>query len=108
MRDLGGATLLRCIPRTGRTNQIRVHLDSIGHPVVGDKLYGKTDEEFLEFIRHVKAGGDPGYAGHAEVPRHFLHAAKLSFDHPVTGSRVTFEAPMPADMRDWIEGHPAD
>jgi len=105
VRELRDATLLRCIPATGRTNQIRVHLESAGHPVVGDKLYGKTDEEFLAFIRHVKAGGDPVYAGRAEVPRHLLHASKLSFDHPVTGARLTFEAPMPEDMQSYVESN---
>jgi RluA family pseudouridine synthase len=104
-RDLAGATLLRCLPRTGRTNQIRVHLASIGHPVVGDKLYGRTDEEFLEFVRYVKAGGDPGFPGHAETPRHLLHASRLAFDHPGTGKRVAFEAPVPDDMREYMEGH---
>jgi 23S rRNA pseudouridine1911/1915/1917 synthase len=103
VRELDGATLLRCLPETGRTNQIRVHLASVGHPVVGDKLYGRTDEEFLEFIRYVKAGGDPAYPGHAEVPRHLLHAFRLSFDHPVTGERVTFQAEMPGDMRGYID-----
>jgi RluA family pseudouridine synthase len=103
IKDLDGFTLLRCIPKTGRTNQIRVHLDSIGHPIVGDKLYGRTDEQFLEFIRHVKSGGDPAFSGHLETPRHFLHAGKLCFVHPITGNRVTFQAELPLDMREFIE-----
>jgi 23S rRNA pseudouridine1911/1915/1917 synthase len=94
---------LRCVPRTGRTNQIRVHLDSTGHPLVGDKLYGRTDGEFLEYIRHVKSGGDPAWAGHSEVPRHLLHASKLAFAHPVTGAVARFESPMPQDMKSFIE-----
>jgi len=102
---LTDATLVRCLPRTGRTNQIRVHLAHIGHPVVGDKLYGKTDEEFLAFVRHVRAGGDPGFPGRAETPRHLLHASRLAFDHPETGRRSIFEAPMPDDMREYIERH---
>jgi RluA family pseudouridine synthase len=100
---LQGYTHLRCLPKTGRTNQIRVHLDSIGHPVVGDKLYGRTDAEFLAFIRHVKAGGDPAWKGVLESDRQLLHAAKLSFAHPITGQKVAFQAPLPDDMRNFIK-----
>ncbi|SRR5579871_4489290 len=103
--DLKEYTHLRCFPKTGRTNQIRVHLDSIGHPIVGDKLYGRTDEEFLQFIRHVKSGGDPSWKGHLETPRHLLHAGKLAFAHPITGQKVEFAAPLPSDMKDFIQTH---
>jgi RluA family pseudouridine synthase len=103
LEDLREATVLRCIPKTGRTNQIRVHLDSIGHPLVGDKLYGRSDDEFLAFVRHVKSGGDPAWAGHLETPRHLLHASKLSFAHPETGEKIFFEAEMPEDMRRYLE-----
>ncbi len=102
-RDLKDAMLLRCLPKTGRTNQIRVHLASIGHPVIGDKLYGRTDEEFLAFIAHVKAGGDPAGAAVDGAARHLLHAEKLEFDHPVTGLRVSFTAPPPMDFTRWID-----
>ena len=105
IQDLKNGTLLRCVPKTGRTNQIRVHLDSTGHPLVGDKLYGRTDEEFLAFISHVKAGGDPAYPGQMEVPRHLLHACKLTFDHPVTNKRISFEAPLPPDFQKFIQTH---
>jgi RluA family pseudouridine synthase len=97
------ATLLRCIPKTGRTNQIRVHLDSIGHSLIGDKLYGRTDDEFLEFIRHVKTGGDPSWPGHLETSRHMLHAARIIFQHPETGKMVTFEAPPPEDFNEYLK-----
>jgi 23S rRNA pseudouridine1911/1915/1917 synthase len=103
LKVLKDATLLKCIPKTGRTNQIRVHLDSIGHPILGDKLYGRTDGEYLEFIRHVKAGGDPAFPGHSEVPRHLLHASKLAFAHPETGTLLEFEAPLPPDMKGYIQ-----
>ena len=105
VRLLAGATLLRCVPRTGRTNQIRVHLASIGHGVVGDKLYGRTDAEFLEFVEFVKAGGDPSFDGRVGTPRQLLHASRLAFDHPVTRMRVSFEAPMPADMAGYVEAN---
>ncbi len=97
-----GATLLRCVPATGRTNQIRVHLDHAGHPLVGDKLYGRTDAQFLEFVRRARQGlFEP--LPWMEAPRHLLHAAGLSFDHPVTKKRVSFECPMPDDMREYLE-----
>ena len=68
-----GRTLLLVRPRTGRTHQIRVHFTYIGHPVLGDRLYG----------------GPRG-------PRLLLHAWRLSIAHPATGERLTFEAPPPA------------
>ena len=103
VRELPDATLVRCLPKTGRTNQIRVHLAHIGHPVIGDKLYGKTDPEFLEFIHHVKAGGDPAFAGSAETARQMLHASKLTFNHPDSGERVSFSDPLPDDMQKYID-----
>jgi RluA family pseudouridine synthase len=97
------STLLRCVPKTGRTSQIRVHLDSIGHPLIGDKLYGRSDEEFLDYVRHVKAGGDPAWAGRLETPRHMLHAWRLGFQHPVTGQKMLFEAPIPDDFQKYLD-----
>lgn len=72
-----GVTLLEVRPRTGRTHQIRAHLASIGHPLVGDALYG---------------GRSP------LLSRHFLHAARLEVDHPRTGERLALESPLPADL----------
>lgn len=73
-------SLVECQLETGRTHQIRVHLDSIGHPVVGDSTYG-------------------GARSSLSCPRPMLHAAKLSFVHPTSGETMTFEAPVPADMQ---------
>ena len=94
--------LLACNPLTGRTNQIRVHLEELGLPLAGDKLYGRTDDQYMEFVAHVKAGGDQGMVGKIEHPRHLLHAWKLSLRHPVTGERMTWEAPMPKDMEEFV------
>lgn len=101
--QLKGYVLLACNPLTGRTNQIRVHLEALGLPLAGDKLYGRTDEEYLAFIAHVKAGGDQGMAGKIEHPRHLLHAWKLGLRHPVTGERMLWEAAMPKDMEVFVE-----
>jgi 23S rRNA pseudouridine1911/1915/1917 synthase len=76
-------TLLRCRLETGRTHQIRVHLASIGHPVVGDDRYGSR-----------RPGWSPLPPG-----RPFLHAAELSFDHPKTGDRMRFTSELPDDLQ---------
>ncbi len=95
-------TLVRCLPKTGRTNQIRVHLDFAGFPVLGDRLYGQTDAEFLNFVKTAKEGKNlPPTPGGA--PRLMLHAHKLSFSHPITGKKISFESPMPLDMRAFMD-----
>jgi 23S rRNA pseudouridine1911/1915/1917 synthase len=78
----GIATLVRCTLETGRTHQIRVHLAAMGHPLVGDPAYG---------TRRVSPGLPP-------FARQALHAARLALTHPVSGERVTWEAPLPADF----------
>jgi 23S rRNA pseudouridine1911/1915/1917 synthase len=86
------AALVECRLETGRTHQIRVHMAHIGHGLIGDATYGgrrKLSE---------KAVGAEVAAAAAAFPRQALHAASLGFDHPVTGERLVFEAPLPADM----------
>ncbi len=73
-----GYSLVEARPKTGRTHQIRVHLTAIGHPIVGDKFYGKPSKL---------------------VPRQFLHATRINFTHPQTGERIEFEAPLQADLQ---------
>ncbi len=82
-----GVTLVRVAIATGRTHQIRVHLQSIGHPVVGDATYGGVRRHLPADLRVV-----------ASLERPFLHAARLAFRHPADGSPLTFEAPLPADL----------
>lgn len=74
----GGCSLLACVPRTGRTHQIRVHMAYIGHPLAGDTLYG----------------GDKKY-----IVRHALHCTVLRFPHPMTGALQRVQSPLPPDMQ---------
>jgi 23S rRNA pseudouridine1911/1915/1917 synthase len=92
----GGLTLLAVFPETGRTHQIRVHLASIGLPVVGDQVYGK--------LRGKGGMADPRLRKALEVlKRQALHAAVLGFLHPRNQKYVEFSSPMPADMVEAIE-----
>jgi 23S rRNA pseudouridine1911/1915/1917 synthase len=69
--------LVRAIPKTGRTHQIRVHLASLGHPVVGDKIYGPNEKLYLEFI---ETGWTPNLERQLLLPRHALHSSKLAIE----------------------------
>jgi 23S rRNA pseudouridine1911/1915/1917 synthase len=85
-----GVSLLEMDLATGRTHQIRVHLKSLGHPLVGDPLYGEA---------RWKALPRPVQALLRDFPRPALHAWRLAFRHPVTGERLAFEAPVPEELR---------
>ncbi|MCR9246769.1 MAG: RluA family pseudouridine synthase [bacterium] len=95
-------TMVTCIPETGRTHQIRAHLEAAGHALLGDPLYGRPDADYLAFVARVKAGGDARDRPPGEPRRQLLHAAELAFDHPTTGQRVTFAADLPAEFREWL------
>jgi 23S rRNA pseudouridine1911/1915/1917 synthase len=86
LRRFDGFTLLEVRIGTGRTHQIRVHLSSIGHPVVGDRLYGAP----------AKIVGEPTLA------RYFLHAHRITFHQPSTGEPVTVESPLTPDLEAWL------
>lgn len=88
-----GYTLFRLFPHTGRTHQLRIHLRYLGHPIVADNPYGGgralTDDE-------ARGATTPG--GLTLIRRQALHARRLEFDHPHSGERVAYEAPLPTDM----------
>lgn len=88
------AELLRLELHTGRTHQIRVHLEHVGHPIVGDPVYAGGG------ARRISGAGRPlADALEQATPRQALHAASLAFRHPMTGERLAFESEWPADLR---------
>lgn len=88
--EVGDFSLVEVHIKTGRTHQIRVHLAAIGHPVVGDDVYG--ERRYAQFVRKY---GKPG--------RYFLHAAELRFVHPRTGELLQFRSPLPEDLTSLLE-----
>lgn len=93
-----GISLLRLQAHTGRLHQLRVHLAHIGHPVIGDKIYGPDPNLYLKFIAE---GWTEEHQRVLGLPRHALHAHELRF--PWNGEELTFLAPPPEDMREFAE-----
>jgi len=100
IEDLGYVSLVECKLETGRTHQIRVHFSYIKHPLFNDEEYGgekilrgTTFAKYQQFVRNC----------FAILPRQALHAKSLSFDHPVTGKRLSFDSELPDDMKELIE-----
>ncbi len=91
----GHFSLLEARPITGRTHQLRVHLEHLGFPIVGDKLYSGDDETFLHFYEN---GWDEHLAKRVLLPRQALHAFRLELTHPETGKKMEFEDPLPEDL----------
>lgn len=91
-------SLLCCTPTTGRTHQIRVHLEHAGHPLLGDKLYGRSDAEYLDFVARAKATGDARQTVAAGPQRQLLHAHRIEFCDPNRQTLVSFTAPWPDDF----------
>ncbi|MCA3012215.1 MAG: RluA family pseudouridine synthase [Myxococcaceae bacterium] len=93
-------SLLRAFPRTGRQHQIRVHAREAGFPLVGDKMYGPDPGYFDRFSRREL---EPEAWARLRLDRHALHAARLSLRHPGTREVVSFDAPLPADLRAFMQ-----
>lgn len=90
-----GFTFLRLCPQTGRTHQLRVHLHHLGHPIVADRLYeGHRSLMMSDLVENL-----PPEQDEALITRQALHALRLCFNHPVTGQRMEFEAPLPDDFQ---------
>ncbi|APZ97243.1 pseudouridine synthase [Sphingopyxis sp. QXT-31] len=91
IEPLTGATLIECRLETGRTHQVRVHMTHIGHPLVGDPVYGRAKKPLSDVLKTL------GFA------RQALHAAHLGFIHPVSGNAIALDSEIPADMRQLID-----
>jgi 23S rRNA pseudouridine1911/1915/1917 synthase len=87
-----GVTLIHVAIATGRTHQIRVHLSAIGHPIVGDAVYGGIRRRVPGDLRPLLA-----------LDRPFLHAGRLVFHHPADRRKMEFEAPLPADLQSILD-----
>lgn len=94
----GKFTLLEVKIDTGRTHQIRVHLSSLGHPVVGDTLYGAASE-----LHPARGRAKPGTPGTISLPRNFLHAAELELQHPRSGAKIAMSSPLPQELQTFLE-----
>jgi 23S rRNA pseudouridine1911/1915/1917 synthase len=86
LEALGQASLVECRLETGRTHQVRVHMSSIGHPLLGDPVYGRNPQRLRPILTQL------------HFARQALHAAELGFIHPVTGAEQNFVSALPADM----------
>jgi 23S rRNA pseudouridine1911/1915/1917 synthase len=96
---LGPFSIVRCFPRSGRTHQIRVHLRHLGHPIVADRLYGRRRAVYLSDL----TGAEHPPEEEPLIDRQALHARRLTIYHPGLEKQVTFEAPIPEDMRRLVD-----
>jgi 23S rRNA pseudouridine1911/1915/1917 synthase len=90
LEKLNNATLVEAVLHTGRTHQVRVHFQFLGHPLVGDSTYGQRQNRRLTELTGCKA------------PRQMLHARELTFTHPRSAARLTFQAPWPKDFKETL------
>jgi len=100
LERFGEFAVVEARPETGRTNQIRVHLEARGYPIVGDKTYGLPARLLRKMVA---APDDPDVLAHLILPRHALHHARMRFAHPTSGAPTEIGAPLPDDMRTFLE-----
>ena len=100
LENLGYVSLVECRLETGRTHQIRVHMEYLGHPIFNDERYGgdrilkgTTFTKYKQFVQNC----------FTILPRHALHARSLGFQHPHTKEEMYFESPLPNDMKEVVE-----
>jgi 23S rRNA pseudouridine1911/1915/1917 synthase len=99
---LDGFTQLRLRPHTGRMHQLRVHLAAVGHPIVGDKIYGADENLYLEFV---ETSMTDELHKKLLLPRHALHASRVKFFHPWQNEMIECRAPLPSDLAQFVETH---
>ncbi|MFP5454153.1 MAG: RluA family pseudouridine synthase, partial [Alphaproteobacteria bacterium] len=87
IEPLRAAALVECRLETGRTHQVRVHMASLGHPLLGDPVYGRSRPEHRELLNRL------------QFKRQALHAARLGFLHPITSTALSFDSEIPTDMQ---------
>ncbi len=96
----GPYSLLACYPKTGRQHQIRVHLNHVGHPIVGDKLYGMSESDAYRYFESKFLSDEA--KERLLLPRHGLHAAGIRFKHPDTDLLMEYATPPPPDLRHFL------
>ena len=100
IKRLPKATYVRLLPKTGRTHQLRVHMNHLGHPILADSLYrGKSQATQADLNPNGKADSESPVL----IQRQALHAMRLTFRHPQSGKEMTIEAPLPADMQTTLD-----
>jgi 23S rRNA pseudouridine1911/1915/1917 synthase len=97
-RRFNGFTAVKLFPKTGRTHQLRVHMQHLGHPIVADRLYGGGASLSASDLRPNETAAEDRVL----IGRQALHAARLAFRHPQSGEALQFEAPLPDDMRETL------